>query len=468
MINFLYIPNLPQDEVLLDKVCDQFLKKAFISTDAVLIVLVKSALDSMRYVKKWMYKTFGSNCQIVCFETGKFYGGLLNYSEVMDGVDCYISGSMTSEEYIYTEMAYDKGKHIISAHSDDIFEDLPPDLAKIQKRKEVSALIKKIHSDYPMDEYEWMLLDQGLGEVCAFFYYVKAYAEKNDRKICAFCYDETRVSLFEECPYIDKVIRVSLSTYAYIAIYMADHFKIKNFILLHFLPFSTDRLYKPRDIYPIYMPKVREFLELNENIPFERYPVNVSPAKIDYVNNLFNEMSLIRDKTVFLIMDGITNGDFSKSHKDFFVALIDALRTKGYDVVTKGKTEFIPGCKYTFLKPWESALFAGLCGNVVSIPTGIPIAIGALNQSDYINIHMLWLNVENQVIKNSYDAWNIDYIPIFRGFGKKYFLNNTITMHELMANMMFSKKINFISYTDAEWNSQTIEKIIANLKLEKM
>ena len=264
-------------------------------------------------------------------------------------------------------------------------------------------------------------------------------------------------------PYIDESVVIPLPVYAYIAIYLADKFHIKNFVLLHFLPLSTCYLDKPAEIYPAYMPKVRDFLELEIDSEFERYPVNISQHKIEYVNNLFREMGLPHKKTVFLIMDGISNGNLLATREEFFVRLATALKQNGYEVVTKGNRQLIPGCQFTILPPWESTLFAGLCGNVVTIPTGIPFAIGALNQSDEINIHMLWQTVNDATIRQNYDAWNLDHIPMLRTFGKKYFQDVINKTHDLMIDMMFSEKSKFIHYTVEEWNDQTIAKILANL-----
>ena len=462
MIKYLYIPDLPADEKFLDKVCSQFLKKAFIS-DAVLMIVLKTGEEVIRYVKKWNMKSIGSGCQIISVEANKFYNGLKEYLSIMDQIDCYISGSMNSQEFTYTEMAYDRGKDIISLHQDDIFEDMPINEEKLQTRKAISGYVKKLADAYPTEEYEWLLFHQGLGESYTFFYYVKAYKEKMNKKLICFCYDETRRSLLEESPYIDELLLIPLPVYAYIAIYLADKFHIKNFVLLHFLPLSTCYLDKPAEIYPAYMPKVRDFLELEIDSEFERYPVNISQHKIEYVNNLFREMGLPHKKTVFLIMDGISNGNLLATREEFFVRLATALKQNGYEVVTKGNRQLIPGCQFTILPPWESTLFAGLCGNVVTIPTGIPFAIGALNQSDEINIHMLWQTVNDATIRQNYDAWNLDHIPMLRTFGKKYFQDVINKTHDLMIDMMFSEKSKFIHYTVEEWNDQTIAKILANL-----
>ena len=139
------------------------------------------------------------------------------------------------------------------------------------------------------------------------------------------------------------------------------------------------------------------------------------------------------------------------------------LKQNGYAVVTKGTRQLISDCQFTILPPWKSTLFAGLCGNVVSIPTGIPFAIGAFNQSADIKLHMLWNTVNDVSIRQNYDAWNLDHIPMLRTFGKKYFQDVIMKMHYLMIDIMFSEKSKFISYADEEWNDQTIAKILANL-----
>lgn len=460
LIKYLYIPDLPADEKFLDKVCNQFLKKAFIS-DAVLYVLVPTGYEYIKYVCKYHQKGFGA-CNIMPIEANKFYNGLKDYVTVMDQIDCYISGSRNPQEFTYTEMAYDRGKDIISLHQEDIFEDMPINVEKLQDRRVISSYVKKIADAYPIEEYEWFLSHDGLGETPALFYYAKAYRQKINKKLLFLCFDETRKSLFEESPYIDATILIPVAVHAYISIYLADKFHIKNLTTLAVVPSSTEHLDGQKITSAVI--RVRDFLELGDDVPLERYPVNISQHKIEYVNNLFREMDLTQGKTVFLIMDGISNGDFFATRSSFFIHLANILKEKGYDVVTKGDRQLIPGCQFTILPPWESALFAGLCGNVITIHTGISFAIGALNQSADINIHMLNFTSNLPAIRKRHDMWNFLWLPIIRDYGKKhaYIALNELYEMDIM-DIMFGEKSKFIPYADEEWNDQTIAKILANL-----
>ncbi len=436
MRKFLYIANLPKDRELLDKIIGQYYKAAF-CTDAILVIVVETSEDVIRYIRPWTSRAWMLPL-VKIIESSKY--ATFDYRNLISQIDCYIAGNH-KWEFTFIEFAYEQGIKIVSALRNDIFKSLELELPTNNRKAVIERMVcNELMVSYPIEEYEYILFHQGLCESLAFFYWMKVYRKTVGKKLLILCFDISRKSILEESPYVDKVLLVSHDVYAYISIYLEDDYNIKNFLQLHFLPFSTKYLREIHDDM-IFIDKTRKFLNIEENCCFEKYPIWLSEKKIRTATNAFHKLQLRKGKTVFLIMDGISCGEVRQKSWE---KLAFYLKGEGYDVVTKGERESFSNIPYVFLHPWESMIFAGLCGNIITAPTGISFFIAACNKFDYISVQCFFNDETALAWKNSFDGWNLDIIPLIRQEGGDRFSSAFLEMHKRFCEFIMGDNIKWI------------------------
>ena len=310
------------------------------------------------------------------------------------------------------------------------------------KNNLVSAC-KDTFNKFSPSEYEYFLFHHALGDAMGFFYWLKEYKKKHDKKILLFCFRDVLIEFMNICPYVDEVLKIDIVTFDFISIYFSERYGIRDFYTLHMNPdvLKVQNLFPQciRSFGPLIKP--RDFLGINPEIKFKKYKVDIPAEKILKAKKIFNELGLIRGKTVFFVTEGVSA---NKPHyKNFFIKLAEILMNHGYEIITNGKKESIPGCKNIFLSLLETSVFVGLCGNVVSITTGFNEVICALNSTDKIKLSVIMPGKNDIDLKQPVTNWQqVEYISYA---GRKR-ADISIKNYEYFLSLCLSKNINYKLY----------------------
>lgn len=273
------------------------------------------------------------------------------------------------------------------------------------------------------------MFHEGLGESLAFFFWLKKYRETCGKKILCICANNLRAELFSISPYVDAIATVDWRVFDFISVYLAEKYNIHRSLLAHFdlktiaakEKLSADELKN----YGI-IGTIRDFLNISADTKFEPYAVQIPPPVIERVKNLFAQMNLVEGKIVFLVTSGYYYGEL-KHHLPFWIKLREKLNAAGYEVITNSDKEIIPNCRNIFLSLLESVVFAGLCGNIVSIPTGFVESLMILNSTDKMNVQVIYPG-DNDIYwrgeKNDVDKIVDDYI---------YYINIYLTSQKIFS-----------------------------------
>ena len=277
------------------------------------------------------------------------------------------------------------------------------------------VIYNDLTSKYPPNQYEYMLFHNGLGETISFYYSIMEYKKKNKKPIVVLCFDASRKSLLEESPYIDVVAQIPFTLYEYIAVFLAEKYFMKNFMDIFYRPNLVAAMGNI-DCRFSFLQAVRNYMGLLNDGPVQKYKTIVSKNKLDIAKNVFKKWNLRQGKTVWLCMDGLSNG--SMLNTEFMKKLVIAIKEKDYDVIIKSDKSVIDGVPYAVLYPWETTELVSLCGNVIGIPTGIICAVQAMNMDRPLNIQ--WIIFEEILGNNSDMARYMYYYPMMRRFGSNY------------------------------------------------
>lgn len=468
---YLYVPywssTYSEKDGLAEKVAREFERKAFM-TDSTLFMLIDfNRIVLLRYWKIFMRLT-GASCKIQFL-----IKGATPIEQIFNDVDCYISGD-NPDEFIFLDYAYRKGIKIISASqylseeqttNTDLFSDIPIS-AEIQAiRQSFNDLKDNIIANYPPQQWEYFLFHTGLGDSLVFSYWLKEYKRYNNKKsgnkkILLLCIHKARADLMTLCPYVDKILITSPQFFDYMEIYYADQYKIRNVHVAYYLPPALGKIinfeYK-NTIIGVF----KDFLNINAKAKFERYPIHLPENSRVTAQNLFRDMQLLEGKTVFIVPEGVTWGNFLGKN-DFWIRIFEKIKAKGFEVVTNSAEEIIPGCKHVFLPLAESITFIGLCGNIISVPTGFSEVACALNENVKIQFHAIYPNPKNDFWHRSWMAWNLFRLADLQHFGGN-FVQQYMEGYTYFLSQVSSPTVTTIAYqlgdTPAE-NDTLIEKII--------
>lgn len=369
----------------------------------------------------------------------------MNLSAILNHVDCVIFGCMGEE---FLAINFSERNLFVTANAEDLFKDIVvPDIVEQYKLMAANYIENILLKKFPPENWEYFLFHEGMGESMTTFFWMKKYRETCIKKILCICFNPMRAELMKFCPYVNEVIIVDGIMFDYISVFYATKYNIKRLLTAHFSPKKIAAESKlPPDERRTYgqIGMIRDFLDIDKNTKFELYHLELPKEIISRAENLFNEMNLTKGKVVFAVTAGLYYGRL-EHHADFWIKLRDKLRTEGYEIVTNGNKVDIPNCQNVFLSLLETASFVGLCGNIVSVPTGIIEASCAMNTIDKITLQV-----------------------IFPGDNDIYWGGNPVDVDKVIDNYLYSRNPYFesnIKFSCYKWGNNPAED---DLLLEKI
>ena len=393
---YFFAAHFPDEKNYCHQICCEFLYHAF-ATPSVLFVLLESEDLAEKYMSTYRLVASNYSTRIITLTPNN-----CDVESLIKSVDCYIAGD-NPDELPYIECAWKNHIKIVSFIRDgkNIFRDFPiSESVNKLKLSMKNAIDINFLRKFPFDEWQYILFHNGMGESTIFFFLMKEYKRQIGKKLLLLCFHNARMELMQNCPYVDCVIKIPPELFDYMSIFTARYYPIKNFLKIHVLPYSI----KMRESFPPFIYYVDgnnyflTFLDMNPCTAFERYSVDIPIEKLESAKKIFNEMNLQPKKTIFLSVQGIMFREMVNSNAKFFFQLAKTFQAIGFDVVTNSQNEIFPGIRNVFLSFWENVAFIGLCGNVISVPTGFIEASCSFNEVDDINFHVIY--------PNKYDSCN--------------------------------------------------------------
>ena len=454
---YVFLSNYHDGKDLNDKVLGAFMRKAFLS-DAVLYFVIHESVDEYFYLGFLSAALPGKTCKIQVLIKDR-----INMFNLIAQADYYIAGN-NPDEWLYLETAARNSVSIIGLleSEDEMFEDIKItaqcDILKNSLKRELLIFFAK----FPPTDYEYFLIHNGLGETLGFFYLIKKYREIHNKKIISFCMSDSHLSLMKLSPYVDDAFKINALVYDYIYIYHSELYRIKNYLTLYVDPKVLEGIKRRiayNEPYADIISHAEEFLGIPLTTDFERYEISLPEESILNAQKIFDELKLVKGRTVFFVTEGISHR--MPHMKNFWIKLAERLRENNFEVVTNSKEPIIPECKNIFIPLANTAAFIGLCGFVVSQPTGFSEAICSINSKDKINIHVVYSTRKDS--KPSAPTFWHSYIN-FKYYGRKGSKRDAFGnyLNSIMgSNINWSKK-NFVSDTEKE--NETIEQILKDIK----
>ena len=453
---FLFIPDFEAGLDIFFKVCSQYYQMAFCARQTKLLFLINDMKDIVFYLWRWKNKLTQEHCPIQYIEKSA-----VPLEQLMEHVDYFITGEGFSN-LTFLDIAYRKDVKILSSIQKDIFKNISLDSTKIDIKTRIENMVgTQLLQKYSVKEYQYILFHQGLGETTCFFYLLKEYKQRINKKILVLAFDKTRISFLEECPDIDQLVEISPIIFDYMAIYLADQYGMKNMLELHFLPKTLSYHLEPRKNPESMLGALKSFLGIDPAFKLKKDVTCISFEKIEFSTKLFQQMQLKMGKTVFLIMDGISVSRSDLSI-DFWKNLIEAIKGKGYEVVIKSDREIIAGIPFTVLPPIETAVFAGLCGNVVSVSTGILDVIGAFARNN-VKIQRIMANEKSMMWRDNVVSWWIDILPLMQ-YDEMSFVDGLLRTIGYYQGEIWNDNVSIENYIDDGNKDHLISRIIGEME----
>lgn len=445
---YLFVLDLSVGRDFADSVVESFMRRAFF-TNSVLVLFAAADKTSVDYVSYTKRKIFGGGQVKLVY----LFENQVDAVQLVKQVDYVIAGGTVIEQPILNFALQNNIKILpVTTDVDAIFKDIPIPVEIENVRKNLlTALESGLFLKCSPQEFEIFLFHEGLGESTAFLFWLKKFRETCGKKILCICANNLRAELLSTSPYVDAIVKVDWLVFDFISVYFAKKYNIHPLLLAHFdLKTLAARAKLSADEVKTYgqIGLIRDFLNIGADKKFERYAVQIPPPIRERVKNLFAQMNLIEGKTVFVVTQGYNFGGLNH-HLPFWIKLRDKLNAAGYEVITNGDKEDIPNCRNVFLSLLESAAFAGLCGNIVSIPTGFVEVICAINSADKINLQVMFPN-ENDIY------WR----------GQKIDVEQRIGNYVYSINPYFAQNINFSC--DKWGNTGAEEDLIISKIVQKM
>ena len=437
---YLFLANYPDEKTRIDKVAFNFMKNAFL-TDSVLFFMMdikREALDYFRWLSRNVF--FGSvKMQVMIREHS-------NPEQVIKQMDYYIVGNHP-DELPYLDAAIRNDKEIIGTieKPEDIFNDIPVTEQVAYLRSQLKNLVENdLMRKFPPQEYEYFLFHEGLGESMALFFWMKEYRKKHDKKILMLCVHPLREEMMRNCPYVDAVVKVPPQIFDYLAIYLADQYNMKKVLTAHFSTktIKTKQKLQPWELKTYGIPgTIRDFLGINPKIKFEPYPVKLPESAIAKATEIFQSMNLTRGKTILIVTEGYAFSGL-QHHNDFWARFANYMSDKGYEVLTNGNKEEIPGCRNVFMSLFETTAFAGMCGHIVSCPTGFVEALCTFNTADKMTLQVIFPGNHDIYWRRPNFINLVAYIESNRYFGRKS-ADNAVNEYLYQVNQYISPNTDF-------------------------
>lgn len=411
----LFIPDFEKGIDVFRKVCSEFLQYSFCNPDSELILVVNGLYEVSHYVYHYIHRIWLSSV----FKVRYVIKRKEDIFSLLREVNYYIPSNYANEELDVLDEAIDCGVTVLSPVADNIFYGLPVDAGRVKIKEQLAQVLQdNLMKKFPLDEYDYFLFHQGLGETLICFYLLKEYKERFGKKILMLCFDPSREHVFGHCPYVDCVLHIDVHTFAYMSIFWEEKYNIKNALEMWFAPYSSQYCWQVEDRANNMISAVRAFLKLPLWNGIEKYPIQVSAESVNTVRRRIKELNIRKGRTVFLITDAIGLGD-SGLGKAFWLSLIEKLKEKDYDVVVNSEDKYAEGVKTAYFKPFEVGEFVNYCGYVVSVSTGILDFIGCFADSN-VEIHRI-VPVQLSAWKESYPRWLINSLPNMYQCGGDYF-----------------------------------------------
>lgn len=389
MKKFLFIPEIPSGDNLLEKVCVQFQKVSLLNEDIQLLILLPQNISYHRYIDKFCNLTWSeagaTNSNRIRFETYDSQR-IVSIPNLLSPGDCYITGNVRDVENDYLRQSLANHFEILTANEDNIFSNIKKSHARTEMEKEIIIFMTKLFARYSPSKYEYMLVHQGLGETMTLFYLLPEYIERTRKPLIIITFNDARKKLLELSPAVCQVINVPTHVYDYLALWVAPDYGWKNFLNLHYmeLPYSSD---------VVFVDKIRGFLNLIPNNLFQPIHVNLPDNIIKSAQQWLLSHNLSPNKTVYLITQGFCFNTSALSH-EFWVSLSNELISRGYDVVVNGSEEMLPGVHNAYLDITETAALSQLCTAVISVSTGLLDVFVFLSHND-LEIKLLLPDAHN-------------------------------------------------------------------------
>lgn len=463
---YLLLADLPDKEERLRELIVAFLKKAYL-TDSVLFVMIDIKLDVFDCFR-WHFKnnvTWGTaNIQLLVKSR-------YTPEQIVSQMDYYVAGGHP-EEIFYIEAAINNGVEVIgtSEAPENIFNDIPVSPENTEYRKQLHDLIARdLFNKFPADQYEYFLFHEGLGESTSFFFWMKEYRASIDKKILMICANPLRGEMMGICPYVDGVVMMSPQMFDYVSIYFSEQYKITKTYAMHSHPRVAEiRRNLTDDELDYYNApeRVRDFLNLPSSANFKTWTVNIPPGSVARAKEVFNALNLSRGKAVFILTEGISfNG--LHHHNDFWIRLAETLRLSGYEPVFNGAERAFSNFKNVYLSLFETSAFIGLCGNVVSVPTGLLEASLTFNTVDPVEWQVVFPNYYDQYYHSR------DILPLlfdfrrYQSHGTRHLTDNRLKVYSIFMKEYLSANVNLSLFhwgNNVEDDDALIKKIVDNIK----
>ncbi len=456
---YLFIADVQNNRELTDKVVNAFRKKAFL-TDSILFFLAEKDEETFNYFGLFPCLTPCRSCNIQVILKGQIPPEVL-----MKNADYYIVSDVV-DEFDYINLAIQNDVEIIGTveDEDEIFSDIEIPVEVQNLKNNFYIACKNFFDKFPPSEYEYFLFHNGLGESLGFFYWLKEYKKTHHKKILLFCWSDSHIDLMNSSPYVGGVVKIQNLLFDYIQIYFSEDYRVRNFYTLHL----SENVLKAAKNRPRYLKdagiltSAKNFLGINPTVEFEKYNISIPPERIANANRIFDELGLIRGKTIFFITEGYSQ---AKPNINFFIRLAEILKNFGYEIITNGNKESISGCKNIFLPLLETSVFIGLCGNVVSCLTGFNETICALNSTDKIKLSVIAAGKNDKNSRNFIMNWQQFENIKYSGTRRK---KNTLDGYKYFLSCLFSNNIEYTVYQPGgdlitEEDDILIREIVSNI-----
>ena len=460
---YLLLADLPSQRERVEAVAFSFMRAAYL-TDSILFLLVdlkKDAFDTYRYLSRNTF--FGSSKIQLLLKNQQ------TPEQIIQQMDYYIIGGHP-DELFYVEAAVQSNVEIIGTRvaPEDIFSGVEVSAEVQQFKENLRALVTKdLLEKFPPEQYEYFLFHEGLGETMAVFFWLKEYRKPRDKKILVLCCQPLREEIMRVCPYVDAVMRIPQPAFDFLSIYYAEEYAMKKILTAHYSHkiAAIKNSMSVEELSQYYIHEIfRDFLEIPSSLEFKKYPVQLPEVAVARANELFKQINLTRGKTVFIVTEGIYFGGL-EHHNEFWIKLARRLNVEGYDVVFNGQDNFFSDFKSVFLSLFETSAFVGLCGHIVSVPTGFVEACVTFNIVDSIKLQVVFPNNHDIYYKRAGVIRRLDTLAEIQRDGSGFASQNVEDYAEYIKKFDNTNAVyKFYQWSDtAAEDDSLIEKIVGEI-----
>ena len=279
------------------------------------------------------------------------------------------------------------------------------------------------------------------------------------------------VEIMKFSPYIDQSISMNQLMYRYIVDCFDENSKVKNIPLALILEPEKmwGKNYDGKSAYLIGLE--RDCLGIPATVPFSKFNVEIGSPYKEEARDAFNKLGLRKGRTVFLLINGNYFGkSIFERHFDFWKTLAKKLKALDYDVVVNAEKVILDDCPSVYLGVHRTSEFIGLCGNVVSVPSGMLESACAFNCKDKIKVQVLFPNDIDPFWREKIYVWNRDCLPILKYWGGD-FVQHRMNFHSDYMRLFWNENIKFVcrQWEDIEGEDlNTVNKVLDFIKSDEL